>query len=145
MSNRKIPPAARDEILARLATGETQEKVTAWANKKFSLAVTRQAIAKLAKGTRLARADIAKATLREGVAPALVGDLAVLDREIRRLRRLAKATFDKAIAFPAESRSFLDVDRSLREALAFRAKLSGADEGDGGLAQTLEDLLGPYL
>lgn len=145
MSNRKISQQAREQILAQLALGRTQAEVASWAKGALGVEITRQAISKLARSTRVERAETTRAVIREAVAPKVASDLEILDREIRRLRSLATKAFRAARADPLMARPFLDVDRALRDAIAQRAKLAGADEPEAPFAMDLASLLGPHL
>lgn len=140
----KIPEAVKDEILKQLAKGQSTRSVAAWVKKHFALSVSHVAIAKIAKSTRTQRADVAKAVVREKVAGALTGDLDVLDVQIQRLRKVADRSYKHARKYPLEAQAFLNVDRSLREAIDQRLKRSGADEPDEPLLG-LVDWIGQVL
>lgn len=126
----KLPDEVRDQALSQLAKGQSTRAVAEWVKRHYGIKVSHVAISKIAKTARTLRADVAKVVVREKVAGALTGDLDVLDQEIKRLRRLAARAYRHAREYPAESQPFLNVDRSLREAIDQRLKRSGADEPD---------------
>ena len=140
----KLPDKARDEVLKQLAKGQSQRAVADWVKRHYGISMSHVAIGKIAKTARSVRADVAKVVVREKVAGALTGDLDVLETQIRRLEKLAGKSFRHATKYPQEAQPFLNVDRSLREAIDQRLKRSGADEPDEPLLG-LVDWLGQAL
>jgi hypothetical protein len=124
----KLTDFHREEILKQLGTGKSTRTVAEWVTRTFGVKVSHVAISKIAKTVQTQRSDVAKAVVREAVAGALTGDLDILGTQIERLEALASASYKHAKKYPAETQPFLNVDRSLREAIDQRLKRSGADE-----------------
>lgn len=140
----KLPDQARDEVLKQLAKGQSQRAVAEWVKRRYGIAISQPAIAKIAKTARTVRADVAKLVVREKVAGALTGDLDVLEEQVVRLKKLARKSFRHATKYPQEAQPFLNISRELRETVEQRLKRSGADEPDEPLLG-LVDWLGQAL
>lgn len=75
----KIPPELHEQILARVAKGQTLETIAAWLKKSKAIDVSRMAISKLVAKHRVERREITKHVVESYVEKSLPQDLAELD------------------------------------------------------------------
>lgn len=146
MARSKIPAHLRDEILVRLAQGATHAACAKWL-RSVGISVTRSAISKLAKSTRVERAETTKAVVAEKLAGAASTDLDVLDRELRHLRAFVRRARNHARKYPAEGGIYLQALDRLERLTVVRLKLAGAAETPeaptwaAGLAELVGEVL----
>jgi len=121
---RKITPVIEKEILRKAADGESSRAIAAWLLASRGLKITHQAIAKVLRGTRQERGEVAKAVVRERLTKTVVSDLDGLDaerecamRERERLGKVAARLHKEAIAL-FDSLESVDADQKSAATIA---------------------------
>lgn len=86
----KISPKLEKEVLRLAAEGQSSREIAAWLLKERGVNVSHNAVAKRLRQTRVERAEVAKAVVREKLGKSVIGDLERLEREQRRVERISK-------------------------------------------------------
>lgn len=93
----KISPTLEREILALAADGKSATEISAWLLAERGVKISRQNVNKRLRQTRVARADVAKAVVREALTKTVVSDLDRLSREQVRVERLGRRLHARTI------------------------------------------------
>ncbi len=138
----KIPPDAESGILEQAGKGRSLREICDWLETTHGVRVSPNAIRKkLAKG-RADREVIAKAVVRERIVKTVTSDIDQLDRDTRRLKRLATSLYKLALRKPlaevgrtTTSQVYAAIVEQVRKLVDLKLHYSGADTPDDPLAQ----------
>lgn len=126
MASRGIPDNLHEIVLDLAGKGKSSRAIADELGTFHGCKTTHTAVQRLLKELRKDRAEVAKAVVREELAPALTNDL-------RRLERLAKRCANRA-ARCTDDVVFTKLVDELRKITETKLKFSGADEPDQAAA-----------
>lgn len=91
-----IPPNLEPAILEKAASGASTRDVSQWLFETHGVTASYKAVQRLLSRTKVERADVAKAVVREKLTATVLNDLDRLTREQRRVEKLASRLHTQA-------------------------------------------------
>lgn len=140
----KITPDIERRILGKSAEGNSSRAISAWLKSELGVVVSHVAVGNVLRATRLERADVAKAVVRERLAPLVVSDVETLERQRRRLSKLVRRLRDRAFVKLDREKSAIEAtgskDHGQRDGGIDLLRCLGADEATKTLLKAEEAL-----
>lgn len=91
----KLTAELEKQVLAKAAQGETAQTIADWLKADHGIEISRQAIVKRLRQTRIERAEVARVVTREVLGKSVTSDLELFQKKLEQANKLCDKLYDK--------------------------------------------------